>query len=212
VPEALRTVAVCAQAIRRSPGAIELVPVALQAEAKDAEARLPRHEDDDDDSDHSTGRIANGWLMQQLLQSTLHSHASATSRLKHKGVMAAWMLQTALGAKSQTPPTLWGPVGWLEQRPVMALALHWLLGVAALVAHAFVSVGAWRAEGPWVGLGTFALMGFADAYWAWRFALSAPYAPALAAAALLVVVYAFGWRWLYGRIGRVYARRREQGE
>ncbi|MFN7152319.1 MAG: WG repeat-containing protein [Acidovorax sp.] len=208
VPEALRTAAVCAHAIRRSPSAIELVPAALLDEAKDAEARLPRDEDDDDaDSGRSTGRTANGWLMRQLLKSTQQRHASATSRLKHKGVMAAWMVQTALGAKSQTPPTLWGPAGWLEQRPVIALALHWLLGVAALVAHAFVSVGAWRAEGPWVGLGTFALMGFADAYWAWRFALSTPHAPALAAAAMLVVAYAFGWRWLYARIGRVYAAR-----
>lgn len=95
---------------------------------------------------------------------------------------------------------------------MMALALHWLLGVLALVAHAFVSVGAWRAEGPWVGLGTLALMGFADAYWAWRFALATPYAPGLAAAALLVVVYAFGWRWLYRRIGRVYVARLGQDE
>ena len=125
--------------------------------------------------------------------------------------MAAWMVQTALGAKSQTPPTLWGPAGWLEQRPVMALALHWLLGVAALMAHAFVSVGAWRAEGPWVGLGTFALMGFADAYWAWRFAWTSPSSPALAVAALIVVAYVFGWRQLYGRVARAFALREHGG-
>jgi hypothetical protein len=210
VPEALRTVAVCAHAIRRSPRAIELVPAELQAQARKAEAQLPREEDDA--PGRSAGQGAGGWLMRQLIQSSLSRPTSTTGRLQHQGVMAAWLLKTALGAKSPTAATLWGPAGWLEQRPMMALALHWLLGVAALVAHAFVSVGAWRAEGPWVGLATFALMGFADVYWTWRFALATPYAPALAAAALLVVLYAFGWRWLYKRIGRVYAARLGQGD
>ncbi len=108
-------------------------------------------------------------------------------------------LRTALDNKSRALPALWGPVGWP--------ALRWLLGLGALVAHAFVSIGAWRAEGPWVGLGTFVLAGFADVYWAWRFAFSAPYAPGLAAAAVLVVAYVLGWRWMFGRIGRAHGAR-----
>lgn len=237
VPEALRTVTVCAHALRSSPAAIELVPEALRAPARAAEAGLPRDGDGDEDST-GTGQPAlrasahgasglsgwngwNGWLMRQLVQSSLHSgarsnaytHSTRTrnhSPLRHKGLMAAFIGLTVLGAKSKAPPTLWGPAGWLEQRPVLGLAMHWLLGVAALVAHAFVSVGAWRAEGPWVGLATFALMGFSDLYWAWRFGFSAPSAPGLAAAAVLVAVYAFGWRWMYGRIGRAYAAQRGQ--
>ncbi len=229
VPEALRTVAVCAHALRSSPTAIELVPEALRAPAREAETRLPRSEDEDRTGNlraTSTPRTpsalahgASGWLMSQLtkqmMQSSLHSHASAGNRVSNplwrKGLWTAFVGLTVLGAKSDVPPTLRGPAGWLEQRPVLGLALHWLLGVAALVAHAFVSVGAWRAEGPWIGLATFALMGFSDLYWAWRFAFSAPYAPGLAAAAALVAVYAFGWRRMYGRIGRAYAARQGQG-
>ncbi|MFN4121055.1 WG repeat-containing protein [Acidovorax sp.] len=205
VPEALRTVAVCAHALRRSPAAVELVPQALRAEVREAEARLPR--DNDGESGAGLAQGASSWLVGQLVQSTLRGHGVAGGTLLRKGLFTPFIVRTALGARSSVPPTLWGPAGWLEQRPVLGLALHWLLGVAALVAHAFVSVGAWRAEGPWVGLATFALMGFADMYWAWRFVFSAPYAPGLAAAAVLVVLYVFGWRWMYGRIGRAYAAR-----
>ena len=217
VPEALRTVAVCAHALRSSPTAIELVPEALRAPAREAETRLPQSEDHDNTGARCTPSTsthgASGWLMRQLVQSSFHSGAgnNTRSQLRNRGLMAAFVGLTVLSAKSDVPPTLWGPAGWLEQRPVLGLALHWLLGVAALVAHAFVSVGAWRAEGPWLGLATFALMGFSDLYWAWRFAFSAPYAPSLAAAAALVAMYALGWRWMYGRIGRAYAARQRGG-
>lgn len=177
---------------------------------------LPRDEAHDRSHSHRAGRNArHGASGRLVLQSTLHRHASATSKLKlkdsDKGVMAAGMVQTALGARSQTPPTLQGRGGWLRQRPMVALALHWLLGLTALAAHVGVSVGAWRAEGPWVGLGTFALMGFADLYWAWRFAWASPASPGLAVGALVVVAYVFGWRWLYGRAGRAFAAQERRG-
>ena len=47
-------------------------------------------------------------------------------------------------------------------------------------------------------------MGFAELYWAWRFVASSPW---LALAATLVVVYVFGWRRLYRRVGLAYAAR-----
>jgi hypothetical protein len=90
---------------------------------------------------------------------------------------------------------------------VLAWATHLLLGLAAWVGHAFVSVAAWRAEGAWIGLGTFALMGFSELYWAWRFVFASPQNPWLAVAAALVVAYLFGWRRLYRRVGPAFAHR-----
>jgi hypothetical protein len=100
-----------------------------------------------------------------------------------------------------------GLAGWLEQRPVLALMANLLLGIAALVGHAFVSVAAWRAEGAWVGLATFALMGFSELYWACRFVASSPWSPWLGVVAVLVVAYVFGWRRLYRRVGLAFAAR-----
>jgi hypothetical protein len=118
-----------------------------------------------------------------------------------------------LGAKSEDNPTLRGLAGWFEVRPFLAMVTNLVLGLAALVGHAFVSVGAWRAEGPWVGLGTFALMGFSELYWAWRFLFSTPFRPGLGAACLVVMLYVFVWRWMYRRIGLVYAAQaKEKGE
>jgi hypothetical protein len=63
-------------------------------------------------------------------------------------------------------------------------------------------VAAWRAEGAWAGLITFALMGFADAYWALRFAWAEPAQVGLALAAALVALYLFGWNRIYQRAVR----------
>jgi len=64
-----------------------------------------------------------------------------------------------------------------------------------------------------VGLGTFALMGFSELYWAWRFLFSTPFRPGLAVACLVVMLYVFAWRWMYRRIGLVYAAQaKEKGE
>ena len=205
VPETLRTVAVCAHALRRSPSALEHVPESLRAQAREAMAQLPPDAEEEDPP--RAGGDLGDWLSRRVVGSALRGQDTTARRLQHKGFLAAFVMQTALTAKSDTPPTLRGMAGWFEQRPVLALVAHLLLGLAALVGHAFVSVAAWRAEGPWIGLGTFALMGFAELYWAWRFVASSPWSPWLALAATLVVVYVFGWRRLYRRVGLAYAAR-----
>ncbi len=208
VPQALRTLPVCAWAVRHSSSAIAHVPEALRSQVPSAIQQLPP----DDDRDTTSASSGSDWLTRELVDSVMSSHDTASGRLRQKGLFTAFALKTMLGAKSADAPTLGGLAGWFEARPFLAMVTHLVLGLAALVAHAFVSVGAWRAEGPWIGLATFALMGFSDLYWAWRFAFSAPYAPGLAAAAALVAVYAFGWRRMYGRIGRAYAARQGQGQ
>ena len=205
VPETLRTVAVCAHALRRSPSALEHVPESLRAQAREAMAQLPPDAQEEDPP--RAGGDLGDWLSRRVVGSALRGQDTTARRLQHKGFLAAFVMQAALTAKSDTPPTLRGMAGWFEQRPVLALVAHLLLGLAALVGHAFVSVAAWRAEGPWIGLGTFALMGFAELYWAWRFVASSPWSPWLALAATLVVVYVFGWRRLYRRVGLAYAAR-----
>lgn len=205
VPEAWRTTTVCAHAVRRSPGALEHVPEPLRSQAREAADRLPQNPDEEDRP--RSGGDLGGWLARRVVHSALQGQDTAARRLQHRGFLAAFAMQTALTAKSDVPPTLRGLAGWFEQRPVLALVAHLLLGVAALMGHAFVSVAAWRAEGPWIGLGTFALMGFAELYWAWRFVASSPWSPWLTLAAALVVVYVFGWSRLYRRVGLAYAAR-----
>ncbi|KQO26637.1 hypothetical protein ASF11_02835 [Acidovorax sp. Leaf76] len=206
VPPALRTVAVCAHALRDSHRALEHVPEPLRSDAQEAATRLPRdREEDDGESPRSSG--AGHWLSRRLVESALKGQDTAARRLQHKGMVAAFMVQAAVTARSSEPPTLRGLAGWFEQRAVLALVTNLLMGLAALVGHAFVSVAAWRAEGPWIGLLTFALMGFADAYWAWRFLFATPASAALAVTAIVVVVYVFGWRRLYRRVGLALAAR-----
>ena len=56
-------------------------------------------------------------------------------------------------------------------------------------------------RGPEAGLGTFVLVGFADAYWAWQFAWEAT-RPSLTLAASAVVLYLVVWCPLYRKAGR----------
>jgi len=181
------------------------VPEALRTQSREAAGRLPRDPDEEDPP--RAGGDLGGWLTRRVVHSAVKGQDTAARRLQHQGFLAAFVMQTALTARSDTPPTLRGLAGWFEQRPVLALAAHLLLGLAALVGHAFVSVAAWRAEGPWIGLATFALMGFSELYWAWRFVASSPWSPWLALVAALVVAYVFGWRRLYHRVGLAFAAR-----
>lgn len=211
VPDALRTLTVCAYAVRRSSSAIEHVPDALRDQVPDAIKQLPPEEDEDDSGSGSSS--GNDWLTRKLVDSVMSSQQTASSRLQQKGIFTAFLLKTMLGAKSDDTPTLKGLAGWFEVRPFLAMVANLVLGLAALVSHAFVSAGAWRAEGPWVGLGTFALMGFSELYWAWRFVFSTPFRPGLGVACLVVMLYVFAWRWMYRRIGLVYAAQaKEKGE
>jgi hypothetical protein len=98
-----------------------------------------------------------------------------------------------------------------RQRPTGRLAWPALLGVLALVLHALVSAAAWRAEGAGAGLATFVLVGFADAYWAWRFAFDSPAEAGLAWAALATlaacaaVLCLVGWNSVHRRATRTSA-------
>lgn len=89
--------------------------------------------------------------------------------------------------------------------PAMALMAHFVLSVMALACHVSVALAAWRAEGLWAGLGTLVFMGFAELYWAWRFAFQAPENLALAAAAAGVVLYLFVWCVVYRRMGQTFS-------
>ena len=74
--------------------------------------------------------------------------------------------------------------------------------------HTTVSVAVWLAEGPEAGLGTFVLVGFADAYWAWQFAWEAT-RPSLTLAASAVVLYLVVWCPLYRKAGRALGHPRQ---
>ena len=210
VPPAWRTLTVCAYAVRHSRSAIEHVPEALRGAVADAITTLPA-EPGDHDHQVPSRAVANGWLTRKLIDSAMASQQTAHGRLQQKGLLAAFVVKALLGARSGDAPALRGLAGWLEVRPFLALSANVALGLAALVAHAFVSVAAWRAEGPWIGLISFALMGWSDAYWAWRWAWAETPQWALATAALAVVLYVFAWRRLYRRVGLALAARNGDG-
>ena len=121
---------------------------------------------------------------------------------------AWWLLGTVLRSAVGHPASARGLVHWLEQRPLAASALHALLSLLAVALHTTVSVAVWLAEGPEAGLGTFVLVGFADAYWAWQFAWEAT-RPSLTLAASAVVLYLVVWCPLYRKAGRALGHPRQ---
>ena len=214
VPETLRTVEVCVCAVVDSPDALEHVPGPLRGEVEAAAMRLrqARQEQLPEGADRHAAagrghRPVGSWLARRMVASALHGQDNAVRRLQHKGVVAASVVQAAMTAPSTAAPTLAGLAGWLEHRPALAVLTNMLLGLAALAGHVFVSVAAWRAEGPWVGLLSFALIGLSDAYWAWRLAFQDPRQWGLALTAAAVVLYVVAWRRLYRRVGLALAAR-----
>lgn len=121
---------------------------------------------------------------------------------------AWWLLGTVLRSAVGHRASARGLVHWLEQRPLVASALHALLSLLAVALHTTVSVAVWLAEGPEAGLGTFVLVGFADAYWAWQFAWEAT-RPSLTLAASAVVLYLVVWCPLYRKAGRALGHPRQ---
>ena len=121
---------------------------------------------------------------------------------------AWWLLGSVLRSAVGRPASARGLVHWLEQRPLVASALHALLSLLAVALHTTVSVAVWLAEGPEAGLGTFVLVGFADAYWAWQFAWEAT-RPSLTLAASAVVLYLVVWCPLYRKAGRALGHPRQ---
>ncbi len=194
VPHSLRTLTVCAYAVRHSSSAIEYVPEDLRGEVAEAIKRLPPEEDEDGGS-NTTASSSGDWLTRKLLDTAMSSNVSTLGRLRQKGIFTALILKTVLGSKSDKTPTLSGLAGWFEVRPFLAMVTNAVLALAALVAHTFVSVEAWRAEGPWVGLATFVFIGFAELYYMW-----APFSPGLGVPCVVVLIYIFAWRWMYRRV------------
>ena len=123
-------------------------------------------------------------------------------RARRQGGWVALLAGSLVLTPSSQPPTQGGLAGWLQLRPVLAMLLHLLGGACALVGHAFVSVGAWRAEGAYAGLVSFTLLGFSELYWAWRFVWTEPARPWLGATAALVAAYVLVWWPLYRKAGR----------
>lgn len=207
VPPAWRTLAVCVQAVRDSAQALQHVPEDLRAQV----ARSARTAQQAQAEKSQRGRaVASSWWQDKVLHHAFAGHtapsasqaASTLQRLQSRAWFTAWAVHTALSARLPGSPSLPGLAGWLQQRPMAALAMHALMSLLALAAHSVVSVAAWRAEGAWAGLITFALMGFADAYWALRFAWAEPAQVGLALAAALVALYLFGWNRIYQRAVR----------
>ena len=121
---------------------------------------------------------------------------------------AWWLLGTVLRSAVGPPARARGLVHRPEQRPLVASALHALLSLLAVALPTTVSVAVWLAEGPEAGLGTFVLVGFADAYWAWQFAWEAN-RPSLTLAASAVVLYLVVWCPLYRKAGRALGHPRQ---
>ncbi len=195
IPAAWRTLAVCAAAVRDRGSAIEHVPEAMREAVLKAVAAAPNataedSEAADDDSDKPREGALSRWLTQKATAqlSGAYVEASAVKKAGAKMLLFAWIMNTALGAKTTLPATQSGVVGWLARRPFAALVINALLAIVALVGHGFVVFAAWRAEGVWTALATAIFMGVAELYWAWRFFFSEPLSAMLGATSLIVAL------------------------
>jgi hypothetical protein len=217
VPLPWRTATVCAHALLRANYAIEYVPEAVRDETQELLVRLKEEagvEDGDDDNDvpeSSKGRE----LMSNALLQTLTGPPDDETRLhriKRKGLFFLWFAGVFLKSKSDDQPTQSGLAGWLEQRAFLAVMLNGILAVIALICHGFVSYAAWQANGIWYGLPTIALLGYAEVYWLWRFLFDTPASFMLAATAVLVLIYFFGFRRSYHKAIKIIAAQRKEME
>ncbi len=202
VPTPWRTVAVCAVAIHASAGALLHVPARLQPQVlQAAQALAVQAVSDSQEQGAIAQRLAEQLAGQwQALQRT--PGMPWMQRARRQGGWVALLAGSMVLTPSSQTATRGGLVGFAQQRPVLALLLHLLGGTCALVGHAFVSVGAWRAEGAWAGLASFTLLGFSELYWAWRFVWTEPARPLLGTTAAFVATYVLCWWPLYRKAGR----------
>ncbi|MCZ8092737.1 MAG: WG repeat-containing protein, partial [Acidovorax sp.] len=207
VPTPWRTVAVCAVAMQANASALPHVPARLQPQVlQAAQALAVQTVSDSQEQGAIAQRLAEQLAVQwQALQRT--PGMPWMQRARRQGGWVA-LLAGSLMTPSSQAPTQGGLVGWMQQRPVLALLLHLLGGACALVGHAFVSVGAWRAEGAYAGLASFTLLGFSELYWAWRFVWTEPARPLLGTTAALVAAYVLCWWPLYRKAGQALAQPR----
>ena len=202
VPTPWRTVAVCAAAMQAHASALQHVPDHLQPQVLQAAQTLTVQAVSDSQEHGAMAQrlaqqLAGQW---QALQRT--PGVPWMQRARRQGGWVALLAGSLVLTPSSQPPTQGGLAGWLQLRPVLAMLLHLLGGACALVGHAFVSVGAWRAEGAYAGLVSFTLLGFSELYWAWRFVWTEPTRPWLGATAALVAAYVLVWWPLYRKPGR----------
>lgn len=202
VPTPWRTVAVCAVAMHASASALQHVPARLQPQVlQAAQALAVRTISDSQEQGAIAQRLAEQLAGQwQALQRT--PGMPWMQRARRQGGWVALLAGSLVLTPSSQTATRGGLVGFAQQRPVLALLLHLLGGACALVGHAFVSVGAWRAEGAWAGLASFTLLGLSELYWAWRFVWAEPARPLLGATAAFVAAYVLCWWPLYRRAGQ----------
>ncbi len=206
IPMQWRTARVCAEAIHDSESALEYVPESVKAEALRLAKEVPRDDENDNDSDGTSEqtRSVSDWATSKLVDQMLNQET------KMKGAKATGlMFLIGMGAKSKSDATLPGLLGWLEQRPFAAMIFNAIFAVVALVCHIFVTVKAWQLEGMWIGLATGVLMGFSELYWVWRFFMRDPTSIALVIAAIIVLVYCFGYRLLHQKVVKAIAAKQQ---
>lgn len=203
IPDRWRTIDVCAAAVRRNQDALKHVPATIRDEVEArtksfAPLAVP-------DAASATDR-AGTWLADRVTNSAGRSYENAAFNTALGTSVWRILLTQSIFAKTGTPPTLRGPLGWLEQRPVLTFLGYTLLGLTALVLHLIVTVAAFRSDGLWIGIATAILMGIAELYWAWRYLFNEPVSWGLGLSAVAVAVHALIISPLYRRIGRAYAK------
>lgn len=219
VPAQWRTARVCAYALMRAGYAIDHVPEAVKDEAQEILARLKQEAGiEDEDESEEDYRAEPGKMAEMMINALLQTlsgppdNETRWQRLKRKGLYFSWFAGIALNTKSDEAPTQQGMAGWLEQRSFLALMLNGIFSIIALVCHGFVSYAAWQANGVWYGLPTIVFMGYAEVYWLWRFLFATPASVMLAATAMLVLVYYFGFRLVYKKAAKAIAARHKDEE
>jgi WG containing repeat len=220
IPEEWRTPAVCKTAVSFAPYALQYVPKPLQENAKVQGEQMARQREQEDDT-HAAGdgdsdnkSALDSWLHRKITDSLLDtsSNKSATSRFGFKALFGAFVVKVALSAKDSGPVHHRGVLGWLEQRPAALMLINAALALIALIAHVFVTVAAWKAEGVWIGLLTAALMGFSELYWAWRFLFETPVQWGLGVTAILVIAYTFVFKPIHTKVAMAIAAKHANKE
>lgn len=212
IPEEWRTPRVCATAVSFASYAIDYVPRHLQDAAKAQGEQMTRQREQEAGHEHEDREdkgAVDRWLHKKLTDSLLGASTDkpATSRLGFKALLGFYVLKGVFSAKDSGPMHYRGLLGWFEQRPAALVLINAVFVLIALIAHVFVTVAAWKAEGPWIGLATAVVMGLAEVYWAWRFLLESPAQWGLGIAAIIVIAYAFVFRSVHTKVAIAIAQK-----
>lgn len=206
VPDAWRTLAVCAQALEHRESALEHVPEAMREAALAAAQELRIAEPKKESPARTAPRRS--WFDRKLFEYALPRAGSRDG--KQRGLQkTAWALlvaKAAFGARSAAPTRLTGLTGWLVQRPFAALVINGGLALLALICHLFVAVHAWQDSGILVGVATFFLMGLAELFWIWQFAVADPPQWGMLLLSIAVPGYLYVYRPVHLRVAQALAK------